>query len=101
MEEIVVITGIDKIKLLFELWKQSKSGFWMHHILEYQELPDSHFDWKSAPKAIDKGFIDFYCSKPIKTDLRENIAKSWLYNKYAGEGTFQEIIEKLSKLKNL
>jgi len=42
-------------------------------------------------------YIDYFNGRPIKTDLSKDTVDTWLYNRDAGKGKFEAIVEMLRK----
>jgi hypothetical protein len=86
----VDITGINKITLLFAMWQG------MHPAKFFGGLDGPTFDRELAKEAV-KSYIDYFCGRCIKTDLSKDTVDPWLYNRDAGAGAFEKIVEKLKK----
>jgi hypothetical protein len=90
----VDITGIDKVELLRALHEgQVTAGF-------FGGLPGPSFDECRASEAVKQGYIDYFCGRAIKTDISGDSADSFLYNRDAGNGTFEEIVQRLKSKKS-
>jgi len=87
----VSIVGNDKKKLLEALWTHAKPAtfFTMHG------LPGPAFEEAEAEKAL-KGYIDYFCGRCIKTDLRGTTADPSAYDAEWGAGSFAKIVKDLS-----
>lgn len=84
------ISGIDRERLLYELWKVRQwDTFWM--ITQNRTVP---FDDSLAKKFTDRK-IKILCGKPMYLDLTSDVVDFTSYNKYAGPGTAELIIHKL------
>jgi hypothetical protein len=54
------------------------------------------FNNEEAKKAV-KGYIDYFCGRCIKSDLSGDTADTSLYNRDAGSGAFEKIVEEMQK----
>jgi len=85
----VDIQGLDKIELLRRLWtKQCVAS-----ALALTGGPP--FNENNAGKAVNTGFIDYYCGRAIKTNLSGNTANTALYNRDAGHNAFETIVKEM------
>jgi hypothetical protein len=87
----VSIIGKDKKKLLRALWEHAKPAvfFQMHG------LPGPAFEEAAAEREL-KGYIDYFCGRCIKTDLRGDTANPSAYDNDWGTGSFEKIVKNLS-----
>ena len=87
----VSIVGKDKMKLLRALWEHAKPAvfFQMHG------LPGPAFEEAEAEKAV-KDYIDYFCGRCIKIDLRGDTANPSAYDNDWGVGSFAKIVKDLS-----
>jgi len=87
MDATVDISGLDKGKLLYCLWKgQMVAGFFTASGIS---PPD--FDKSTADKAA-LSYIDYFKGRAIKTDLSGDTVDPWLYDRDAGKGSFAKIV---------
>jgi hypothetical protein len=86
------IAGIDKVELLRALWEGSSPA----RFFAMSGFPAPSFDNESAKEAVEK-YIDYYDGRCIKSDISGDKVDPWLYNRDAGEGKFEKIVEKLKK----
>lgn len=84
------ISGLNKVELLFNLW--SNQSF----IAPAYTGNPLMFDDENAKKAVTR-YIDYFNGRPIKTDLSKDIVDTWLYNRDAGKGKFEAVVEMLRK----
>ena len=83
------IKGLDKVQLLMALWKNTQP--------EYKGWGVQSFDYNGAKEAV-LNYIDYYCGKPIKLDLsKDYIDNTFGYDRDAGDGKCQQIIQELKK----
>lgn len=63
---------------------------------EFKQYLNSYVlqDYETIAKA---GRIDYYNGVAIKTDLREDIVNTFLYNRDAGPNTFERVVEAMRK----
>jgi hypothetical protein len=86
------ITDIDKVKLLEALWhKQKPAAFFTFNL-----VPPPSFDEKGAKQAVTK-YIDYFCGRCIKTNLSGDTVDPFLFDRDAGEGAFQSMVDQLAK----
>ena len=85
----VNIKGIDKVKLLKELWLASAPA----KFFSFRGMETPPFDEKLAMKAVLK-YIDYFQGRAIKTDLTEDVVDVWLYDRDAGKGMFSKCVNK-------
>ena len=88
---MINIENVDKVELLKKLHENqiSASFFSMNNI------PAPMFDYSNAKECISNGYIDYYCGRAIKTDLSKNDIDPHFYDRDAGIGTFQKIVDNL------
>jgi hypothetical protein len=84
------ISGLDKVELLFNLWNNQP------FIAPAYIGNPLMFDDVNARKAVTR-YIDYFNGRPIKTDLSKDTVDTWLYNRDAGKGKFEAIVEMLRK----
>lgn len=93
---MIDISKVDKIALLKDLWKNQKTAIFF----AFNTLQAPSFDEKLAEKAV-KGRIDYFCGRAIKTDLSKDSVDPYLYDRDAGQGTFQKVVDSiLSEMEN-
>ena len=92
MSSSINIRELDRIELLKRMWtKTGSASFFMHN-----RLPSPAFPESGAEEAVS-GYIDYFGGKPIKTDLSKDSIDPWLYNRDAGQGALEEIVEVMRK----
>ena len=92
----VNISGLSKVKLLERLWARMKPAAYF----AFNPSPAPSFNKEEATKAVE-GHIDYFCGRCIKSDLSGNTAYTSLYNRDAGIGTFEKVVERMrEELKN-
>lgn len=83
MTTTVDIRGLDKVLLLRVLWNgQATASFYRSLI-----VPAPVFDHATAREAISRGYIDYFCGRAIKMDLRDDDIDPSAYEQSAGAGT--------------
>jgi len=87
----VSIKGLEKVKLLKALWDHAKQAAFF----TFSGRTSPVFDEDSAKEEV-KTYIDYFCGRCIKTDLRSDIADPSSYDRDWGEGLFQKIAKSLS-----
>ena len=95
---VVDISDIDVVVLIRELWKNQRIAAFFHDA-PWMAPPEpsnneimSHLEW---------GRIDYIAGRCIKTDFSDlKHVNTRLYDRDAGEGTFERIIAKLRNNKN-
>lgn len=84
------ISGIDKVDLLQALHaRQVPAGF-------FGGFSGPSFDKEKAKEAV-KQYIDYFCGRAIKTDVSKDTVDPWLYDRDAGQGAFQSVVDSLKK----
>lgn len=87
---IVNIAGLNKVKLLRNLWnRQIVAGFFAMN----PSLAPA-FDEDLETKAV-KYYIDYFCGRAIKCDLSGDEVNPSSYNRDAGPGAFQEVVNSM------
>lgn len=86
--DTIVITGIDKVKLLHALWNNMKPASYFGSGLS------PAFSQAEESKAV-KSYFDYFCGHCIKTDLSNNYVNSYMYDRDAGAGKFALIVRSL------
>ena len=84
------ITGIDKVELLHNLWQNMKPAAF------FGGMDGPAFDRELAKEAVKK-YIDYFCGRCIKSDLSKDSVDPWLYDRDAGAGSFERIVQKIKK----
>ena len=95
MSVTISIKGLDKVMLLKALWENRLPAAFFNSvdaILSGTVAPS--FDWKQARQAVESR-IDYFCGRGIKCDLSGDDVDPWLYDRDAGKGAFQKIVESL------
>ena len=89
------IEGIDRKKLLTEMWKNAPiASFFV-----FRGIPAPPLDPGELEDACNNEYIDYMCGRPIKTRFNSetNIISVGGYNRDAGEGVLERIVEELRK----
>lgn len=87
------ISGIDKAILLHTLWEKSLTLKSMYYFNRF-----APFTRTQATEAVQRGYIDYFYGVSIKTDLREDIVESRLFNRdygFGGFGRFAYIVNRI------
>ena len=84
---MVDITGLDKVELLHELWKGSRSALFF----KIRGIPPPEFDAEEA-KIVVTDYIDYFDGRMIKCDISGNQADPGLYDRDFGAGAFQRVV---------
>lgn len=84
----VDISGIDKVVLLRKMWASMAPASF------FRMMPAAvpGFDATLAKEAVKK-YIDYFQGRCIKTDLSGDVADSRLYDRDAGTGAMQRIVD--------
>lgn len=87
----VDISGLDKVALLQKMWANMKPAafFSMNSF-----VPVPSFDETQAKEAV-KNYIDYFCGRCIKTDLSKDEVDPWGYDRDAGSGALQKIVDSM------
>jgi hypothetical protein len=91
LHEYVDISEIPKLELLKGLWENQSDDY---------EGPDHEpqFDIGWGETIVEKaGYIDFFDGRPIKCDLSQRSVNPAHYNLWAGEGTFQSVVNSIKE----
>src|SRR5437868_5478683 len=88
--ENVDIEGIDKEKLLWNLWKNSKPALFFI----VNKIEPTDYDQIKAKKAVD-GYIDCFCGKFIRCDLSGNSVDPSMYDRDNGQGSLNKVVQSL------
>ena len=91
MEEngLIDISGADRVSLLRGLWENAK-------IASFFGSSGPPFDESQARDAVHQR-IDYFCGRCIKTDLSRDRIDPYLYDRDAGTGMFQTVVNSLSE----
>ena len=87
------IEGIDRKKLLTEMWKNAPiASFFI-----FRGIPPPPLDPGELEDACNNEYIDYMCGRPIKTRFNSetNIISADGYNRDAGVGVLERIVEEL------
>ena len=91
MSEQININGLDKVELLKKLWTNMKpASFFSYH----PTVSVPGFDESSARCAVKK-YIDYFQGRAIKMDLSVDSIDPYLYDRDAGTGTFQRVVDSM------
>jgi hypothetical protein len=84
------IAGIDKAKLLHELWNEGRPAAF------YTLARKTQLEWSdtAAVEAV-KGSIDYFRGRAIKADLSGDTVDPTIYDDYTEIGTFARVVAKL------
>jgi hypothetical protein len=86
------IQNLSKVDLLYEMWKHQRVASFFGG----GKGPD--FDYEAAKDAV-KGYVDYFCGRAIKTNLSEDtLSDTWAYNRDAGDGTLEKIVQNMYKI---
>lgn len=89
LPEYVDISQIPKLELLKGLWENQGHDY---------DGPDQEFDVLSAESTVEKaGYIDFFDGRAIKCDFSRRSVNPASYNMWAGEGTFQNVVNSIKE----
>lgn len=92
----VNISGLSKVDLLERLWTRMKPAAFF----AFNPSAAPSFNKDGAEKAV-KGYIDYFCGRCIKSDLSGDTVNTFLYNRDAGSGAFEKVVEGMrEELKN-
>lgn len=90
---LVDITGIvDKKELVKKLWYNTS-----HAGSGYLHMTVSEPNEPEIDESIRTGYVDYISGKPIKTWVDRDFVDPSLYDKYAGKGKFQYVVNLLKK----
>jgi len=87
----ISIKGLNKIALLKALWENMRPAAFFN---SFDVILAPPFDVKAAEKAV-KSYIDYFNGRCIKCDLSGDEVDPWLYDRDAGAGAFQKIVDGL------
>lgn len=90
MSTKVDVTGIDRRKLLLELWRNAKPAF----LLSWEPTPN--FDIDEALGELNSGYADYICGRCIKVNVmsKEKVIDGKLYDREYGPGSFQKVVNR-------
>ncbi len=89
MRGMTDIAGLDKVALLKALWDNQVVTFFPSRIRPI-------FDHDDAAKAVQRPYIDYYCGRGIKLELRKDVVNFRVYDRDIGAGkTGAEIVAQL------
>ena len=89
----VDISGIDKEILLEALWTRSTPAAFFS--LNGSTPPPFSFSAAKSELSND-GYADYICGRAIKTNIyQEDTIDSYMYDRDAGTGAFQEVVNQL------
>jgi len=94
------IQDIDKVTLLSEMWKHQQVAAFFNMYGKQAPVFDSS-DNKMREKAIQtikSGYIDYFFGRAIKMDLSKEEVNPLAYDRDAGYGTFQSIVDRLLRV---
>jgi len=84
--------NLTKVALLQALWNETSFASWFAST-GWSTPP---FDLNKAKEVIQAGgYIDYFCGKPIKTDISKDTVDPWLYDRDANKGAFARVCAKL------
>ena len=85
------IQGIDRQKLLHALWKRAPVAAYYGS----GKGPDFYITEALKQVSVD-GYCDYICGRPIKTNIfNQDEIDPRMYDRDAGEGAFQEVMDSL------
>ena len=86
----VNIEGIDKVKLLEQLWANTSCQ-------GICEFANPSYNRQLAEKTIAKNeYIDYFCKRPIKCDLSGKVALTRLYDRDS-KMSFKDVVRNIRK----
>ena len=86
----VNIKGLDKVELLRRLWENQSPEIFLMLI----GLPSPPFNEELAKHAVVE-YIDYFQGRCIKTDISGDVADTRLYDRDAGSGVFEKIVNNM------
>lgn len=86
------IAGIDKMKLLRGLWQGSEPALFFHVV----GATPPKFDEQACREALPH-FIDYFQGRAIKTNISGDTVDTSNYDRYNGNGKFEEVVNKIKK----
>jgi hypothetical protein len=87
---LINISGLDKVKLLHELWNRQIVASYF----AINGATPPAFDEEAAIDAVKKP-IDYFSGRLIKADLSQDNVNPGQYDRDAGEGRFARIVSDL------
>lgn len=85
----VNIAGLDKVELLYALWNSSSPAAYFGQFMG-REPPE--FDWDKARAAVNN-YIDYFCGRCIKLDLRRDSVDPCLFDRDFGHGCVTRVVQ--------
>lgn len=92
---MISIKGLCKTTILKKMWERTITA----RFFSFSGVSPPLFDEKSAEEAVAR-YIDYFCGRPIKTDLSKDEVDPYLYDRDAGKGTFEQIISEIKSCKS-
>lgn len=90
-ESIIDIAGLNKVELLRALW----DGQVVARFFEGRNIPHPIWDSVVATEAVDRGYIDYFQGRCIKTNLSGDTVDATKYDDDAGVGAMARIVRAL------
>jgi hypothetical protein len=87
-EEKIDIRGLDKVDLLYQLWKNAPVA----RFFTVAQLSAPLFDKEEAETAV-LSYVDYFCGRCIKSDISGDSVSSEDYDSNTGAGNFKKIVE--------
>lgn len=84
------IKDLDKVELLRNLWESQITA----SIFTFNAVSAPKFDKEQAKEAV-KDHIDYFCGRAIKTDISQDEIDTYLYDRDAGVGKFESIVNNM------
>lgn len=85
------ISSLDKKELLFELYKNSRTAAFF----EINGVEAPFCSKEEIDDGIFGSYIDYFCGRPIKTNLKRDYAIPDSYDRENGKGSFQIVVDHL------
>lgn len=86
------ISDVDVCSLVRELWKNmTPASFFLYSGMTPPSAPSDN----QIMEAVSHGYIDYLAGRCIKTDFSTKTVNTDLYNRDAGAGAFEKIVQKL------
>ena len=89
------IKDLNKVELLQALWERQIVPPGSMGIFQGAKTKWTESDSERALEQIEKGYIDYFKGRVIKTDLSGDTVNPRSYDRDAGEGAFQSVVNKL------
>jgi hypothetical protein len=100
----VRISDLPKLALLRELWKNQQQYYGCFDEEKEEEEETRRVPWEfdalSGEEIVTKGYVDFFDGRAIKCDFTKETVDPTDYNRHAGPGTFQRVVESLREKQN-